>query len=308
MREILCEGQFRVTKLKKVSWLIMAGLLVLFFSDCNRQDRIEQAFRQYQTRAIVRDSKGNRFRVEDYRLAFSDDGGGTWIGVSTIPSMGYAAWGYSLACGDDDVFYFAQVGVGRGKKAIYVSRSSDGGRTWIGTVVANDEIWAQRTDPKLACKGENVFVVWLERGGRGAAGLARPSGIYFSRSFDGGRTWDEDTWLREGEDGSITVAEDGTIYLAYVGSERLNIIYLSYSDDNGGNWHSETTGERLMIIEEPYVIPAGPTIYLFCQAVLPSLSNVDIGAKIDYQTYYLTSKDRGKSWSNMVELKEEGGD
>ena len=297
-----------MTKQKKISWLIMAGLLALFSSECGRQDRIEQALRQYQSRSVVKDSKGDLFRVEDYRLSSSDDGGRTWIGVSTIPALGYAAWGYSLACGDDDVLYFAQVGVGRGKKAIYVSRSLDGGRTWIDPTEANDEMWAQRTDPKLACKGENVFVVWLERGGRGPAGLARPSGVYFTCSFDGGRSWDENIWIRGGEDHSIIVGEDGTIYLTYLGSKELNIIYLTYSDDNGRTWHSETTSERLMIIKEPYVILSGSTLYLLCQAALPSFSPVDLGAETDLQTYYLTSKDGGRSWSNMVELKEEGGD
>jgi len=297
-----------MTRLKGVSWIIIAGMLVVFCSECGRQDTIDQALKQYQSRNVVRDSEGNLFRVEDYHLTYSEDGGRTWMAASTISALGYAVWGHSLVCGDDDVLYFAQAGAGKGRKAIYVSRSLDGGRTWTVPVVANDKTWAQRTDPKLACKGENIFIVWLERGERGAPGLVRPSGIYFSRSFDGGRTWDEDTWLREGEDGSVTVAEDGTIYLTYVGSEKLSIVYLSYSDDNGRSWHSETTGERLMIIKEPYVIPIGRTIYLFCQAVLPSLSHVDLAAEIDFQTYYMTSKDRGKSWSSMVEFKEEGVD
>lgn len=295
-------------KLKKVSWLIMVGMLVLFSSECDRQDRIEQALRQYQSRTVVRNSKGKLFRVEDYRLTSSDDGGRTWIGLSTIPSMGYAVWGYSLACGDDDVLHFAQVGVGKGKKAVYVSRSLDGGKTWIGPVVANDEIWAQREDPEIISKGEKVFVVWVERSERGPTGVVRPSGVYFSCSFDGGRSWDEDAWLREGEDPSIVVGEDRTIYLTYVGSKRLNIIYISYSENNGRSWNSETTGERLVIIKEPYVIPVGSTLYLFCQAVVPSFAHITPGARLDYQTYYLTSNDRGKSWSNMIEWKEEGRD
>lgn len=296
-----------MTKLKRLSWLTVAGMLTLFCSECGRQDGVRRALRQYQSRNVVKNSKGNLFRVADYRLTYSEDGGKTWTKAGTIPALGYAVWGYSLACGEYDVLYFAQAGWGKGTKAIYVSRSSDGGRTWTDPIEANDETEAQRTDPEIACRGENVFVVWQETGG-GPAEMSRPSGIYFSSSFDGGRTWDEDIWIRGGEDPSIIVGEDGNIYLTYVGGEKLNIMYISYSEDNGRSWHSETTGERLMIIKEPYVVLVGSTLYLFCQAALPSLSMVDLGSEIDFQTYYMTSKDRGKSWRTMVELKQEGGD
>jgi len=281
----------------------MCALFTALICGCGKERGIEQVLSQYESRTMGLDSKGTLYRVKDYRLSFSEDNGKTWTESGAIPSRGYAVWGHSLACGEEGVFYFAQIGTGKGKKAVYVSKSVDGGMTWTPPTVANDDVWAQRVHPRIVVKGREVFAVWQELTQRSPTGEGRPSGVYFSGSFDGGMSWTEDTWIRGGEDVWITIGEDGIIYLTYLGGDRHNIIYLSYSEDKGRSWNSETTGELgLIVVKEPYAISVGGCVYLFFQTTKLTSIHLVPGAKLDYEMYYLETDDKGKSWSRMISL------
>ena len=292
---------------------LIGCLLILFFSSCGGES--ELFLEQYERRNAIKDNEGNQYKVVyeskdrcDICVYKSTDGQ-NWNKIGTIPSHGYEGykvWGYSLTCEDNNILSFVYVGIGKGGKTIYFSKSLDNGSTWTEPVAVNDDIQAQRSYPKITSKGENIFIAWLEENERSSIEGGKPSGIYFSSSSDGGRSWNENSWIREGEDFWITVVENETICLTYVGGKMQNIGYLSYSRDRGKNWQTETTGELSTMVREPYTIVKNGLIYLIFQGTIPTTVHFRPGTSLNHQVYYLKSADRGKSWSRIIRLREKG--
>lgn len=295
--------------------LNFAGYLsVLFLLGCS--ERSEFLLNCYKERNVVKDSKGNQYKViykskfpHGYGcdvIVYESADGKKWNEIGAIPTHGYETyenWGYFLTCGENDILYFVCAGTGKGKKAIYFSKSIDNGRTWTKPIAVNDDIYAQRNCPKIASKGKNIFIAWLEEPEIILTGEHRPSGIYLCSSSDGGESWSKEVWVGKGEDFWIVVTEE-ILYLTYVGGRRKNIIFISYSKDRGINWHTKTTGELLMMVKEPYLISSGNTIYLVFQGTRPTFSAVISGfKKLKYEIYYLKSDDQGKNWSKIEKIK-----
>jgi len=297
--------KFRIKASAIALSLIIGGLLALFFSGCTQKSELLLA--QYEERDVVKDDEGNQYKVvyknkfpQGYGcdiFIYKSTDGQSWHKIGAIPSSGYQAykvWGYSLAWGDG-VLYFVCVGTGKGKKAVYFSKSLDNGSTWTDPKAINDDIWAQRSSPKISIKGKNIFVAWLEKSERGPSGKGRPSGLYFCSSSDGGENWHKNIWIRQSEDFWITPGEDETVYLAYVGGKRQNIIYLSYSEDGEREWHTETPGELPLLVKGPYIAFRDGRIYLIFQGARPSIADIIPGSGLNYQVYCIESRDRGKN-------------
>lgn len=309
----------KIFKIKRTIGLILiVGSLVLSLSGCG--EKREFFLSQYRGRNLVMDSDGNQYRIAfktkfphgygDEISVYKSTDGQNWERVSTIPAFGYEVyevWGYSLVSDGRNTLGFVYIGTGKGKKAVYFTKSLDNGNTWTKPVPVNDDIRAQRNYPEIAIREKNIFVAWLEESEGSVFGEGRPSGIYFCSSDDGGENWSEDVRLREGEDISIKVGPDGGIWLVYVGGKRQNIIYLSYSKDNGKNWYSETTGELPVMVKDPYIAFAGRSIYLIFQGARPNISHLIPGSKLDYYVYYLKSDDEGRRWSKMIKIEGKGG-
>ncbi|RLG31612.1 hypothetical protein DRN98_06445 [Methanosarcinales archaeon] len=304
------------SKIKAVVGLSLIGyLLGFFFSGCGGKKEVFVS--QYKGRSIAKDSRGNQYKiVYKSRPSYGSDifvyksgDGQNWKEMGRIPSYGYEtyeAWGYSLAYDEDkNILGFVCIGTGKGKKAVYFTKSLDNGKTWSNPVPINDDIWAQRTYPKIAIKGENIFVAWVEESESFSSKKERPSGIYFCSSYDFGESWSENVWVRGGEDFWIEADPEGGVYLAYVGGRNQNIIYLSYSEDKGKTWHTQTTDELPMVVRELYITLAGKSLYLIFQGVRPNVSHLIVGINPDYELYYLKSEDKGKTWSKITRLKEE---
>jgi len=287
--------------------LIFLGV-VLFLSGCRRES--DFLLTGYRKRNLVQDGKGNQYRIvfkervlygSEISVYRSTDGKG-WERVSRIPIPEhevYEAWGYSLVSDGRNTFALVYIGTGKGKKAVYFTKSLDNCNTWTEPVPVNEDVPAQRNYPVIAMEGKNIFVAWSEEKETAVSGECRASGIYFCSSNDGGENWGEDIRIGEGEDLSIGVGPDGTIWLVYVGGERKNIIFLSCSKDRGKNWHTETTGELPVMVREPHIIFAGRTIYLIFQGASPAVFR-----PLEYHVFYLKSEDGGKSWSKIIRIKE----
>jgi hypothetical protein len=286
---------------------LFAALLAASSVGCSREAELAELLLRYERRYRAFDSNGVEYNVEEYHLRRSVDKGRTWVDLGAIPARGYPAWGYALACGGDDVLHFVHVGSGKGKKAVFVSRSSDGGTTWTDPEAVNDEAWAQRSDPTIVTRGGEMVVAWTERSERGPSGDDRPGGVYVTCSRNGGLGWDDDRWMREGEDCCLSVGEDGSVYLAYIGGELGSVVYVSYSDDGGRSWHSETPGELKMVMKEPYALSMGKRLYLIFKGARPSLAHLSYSKDIEYETYFRHSSDRGETWSGVVELEKKVG-
>jgi hypothetical protein len=267
---------------------------------------IDELHHIYRTRRTARSPEGALYRLEGYDLFRSVNDGKSWNRLGTLPARGYPVWGTSLACGAEGVLFFVHVGTGKGKKAVYISMSSDEGATWTNPSTVNDEDWAQRTDPTVVARGSDVFVAWEERSQRGPAGGERPGGIYVTHSENGGLDWGQDIWMREGEDCWISVGDDGTVYLTYIGGERHDILYVSYSEDNGTTWRSVATKEIRMVINEPCVVAAAGKLHIFFRGARPTFAHLSPGTKLDYQVYCIMSEDKGSTWSSITEVGKKG--
>ena len=269
----------------------LVSLLCALCFGCSGSLDTNELLRMYKGRTTVSTAQGVLYRLEDYDLLKSDDTGRNWSRVGSVPARGYPVWGAALSCGADDVLHFAHVGTAEGKKAVYISTSSDGGETWTGPTAVNDDAWAQRTDPTVVAGGRDVFVAWEERSQRDPSDGERPGGIYVTRSRDGGVEWGQDTWMREGEDCWLSLADNGTLYLVYIGGEKHNILYVSYSEDRGKTWRSEATGEvGMMVIREPCALSASGTLYLVFQGARPTFAHLSPGKKLDYQVHSILDR------------------
>lgn len=181
--------------------LIIRGyLLVVSFSGWGSKNEL---LKRYGEQNAAKDEEGNQYKTVckskfpqdygEYIFLYKSTDGQNWDKIGEIPTDGYEyyeAWGYSFAYGGKGVFGGVFIGIGKGKKAVYFSKSVDNGITWSKPVPINDDITGQRSSPKIAIKGKNIFVTWIEES------KERPSGIYFCSSYDGGKSWGKNVWRR----------------------------------------------------------------------------------------------------------------
>lgn len=207
--------------------------------------------------------------------AVSRDGGATWsravspFGTCARDVGAGAAPGYErvsdpwVTFAPNGVAFQSALAVDRdGTSAVLVSRSTDGGETWAapqtlirGTAGSgfNDKesITADPTDPNL------VYAIWnrtppalRRRADQPRGGRAPPGQIIFSRSTNGGATWEPARVIRE-VDGTavgnqIAVLPDGTLVDVFTligrgeqGSGRAAQTIIR-SSDKGGTWSAPT--------------------------------------------------------------------
>lgn len=127
-------------------------------------------------------------------FATSNDSGKTWASGSIPPAPGSI-----FTFGDPSVdhdrlgnFYYAGLGANAaGQSTIQVNKSTDGGRTWSAASIVQqdnggDKEWiAVGKDPTVPSR-DNVYVSWTSFQASGAQ-------LRFSRSIDGGTTWQTQT-------------------------------------------------------------------------------------------------------------------
>ena len=283
------------------------------------------------------------------RTGYSFDGGRSWR--RTAPTFSHCAGGNAANGGDyerasDPWVSFGPTGVANqislsfdnytSHQAILASRSLDGGRTWSrpATLTAvplgkntdfvdKESITADPRDPHL------VYAVW-DRLITNAAGTATVTGnTEFTRSTDGGRTWEPVRILFDPGIGNQTIANQivvgphGTLYNVAARIDDTDnpapadfSVIVSRSYDKGRTWTAPVTVSRLGtvgvvepatgqpvrsgdVIPDIAVAPNG-TLYVVWQDARFSGGTVD-------QIVLSSSSDGGRTWTAPV-LASNSGD
>jgi hypothetical protein len=139
-----------------------------------------------------------------------------------------------------------------------VSRSTDSGQTFGSPVRAGEAKWKLDGCPLkrtvIATDGDHVYTAWFTAG-------VEPGGVYFSRSRDGGRSFQPEVALHPAaavsDAPSLAVAPGGRVMVAWhakaVGERR---VFLRMSDDHGASF-----GE-VIEVPGPATVAAYPEIVL----------------------------------------------
>jgi PKD repeat protein len=251
-----------------------------------------------------------------YYVSF--DGGNSWPGdgiidISTIPDAS-AAGDPAIAIHDIHNVYFSYITFSRSSIAggVAVSKSNDGGLTWLAPVVV---AWNSATefqdkeylavDTTGSIFDGNVYITWTR--------FANDAPIYFSRSTDGGVTFSDPFQISDpsydSNQGSLpVVGPDGVIYVAWLNFDTGSIRMVKST--NGG----QSFGDPFPvadITQIPSPLPGGgfrdnsfPTM-----AVDPVNGNIFIAwsdfRNGDADIYFTRSTNGGSTWSEAVRINDD---
>ena len=228
-----------------------------------------------------------------------------------------------LAAASDGSMYYAGIAFERtvaGPSAIFVAKSTDGGRNWPsrdiriisyygdGVSSFHDKEWIT-VDPNNG----NIYCVWA------MFSLYSASNIMFSRSTDGGNTWSPETIISEYTQGSfgnqgtgISVDNSGKIHIIWIDFDDNEMLYVT-SDDYGSSFTNPSPIANVSPVPYP---PEGGS---YRTPTLPALG-VDIsGTKSDGNLYacwndnangdadavMIYSHDNGESWSELLVVNDD---
>jgi hypothetical protein len=164
------------------------------------------------------------------------------------------------------------------KSALRFIRSADSGRTWSEPRTVNDgtEFGSHNFHALTAAPDGSLLATWLDaRRGK--------SGVWMSRSTDGGRTWEANRPIYSDPTcpccrTSVAVAGDGTIYFAWraILPGDVRDVVVTRSTDGGASW------------AEPVPARADGWVYPGCPHAGPSL---EVDAKGDVHVAWWTGKE-----------------
>jgi hypothetical protein len=164
------------------------------------------------------------------------------------------------------------------KSALRFIRSVDSGRTWSPPRTVNDgtEFGSHNFHALTSAPDGSLLATWLEaRKGK--------SGVWMSRSTDGGRTWEPNRPIYVDPTcpccrTSVAVAGDGTIYVAWraILSGDVRDVVVTRSSDGGRTW------------SQPVRTRADGWVYPGCPHAGPSL---EVDARGDVHVGWWTGKE-----------------
>jgi hypothetical protein len=186
---------------------------------------------------------GRRFPLAALRFIRSTDGGAAWtppVSVTDDADFGTHNFHALLAAGDGTL-YVAWLDSRNGKSAAFVTRSTDGGRTWAANhpVASTEACPCCRTALAAASDGA-VYVAWREV----FPGNVRD--IVIARSDDHGLTFGApvrvhaDNWVYNGcphAGPSVQVDSAGRVHVAWwTGKQGAAGVAYARSDDRAATW------------------------------------------------------------------------
>jgi hypothetical protein len=182
------------------------------------------------------------------------------------------------------------------KSALRFIRSADSGRTWSDPRTVNDgtEFGSHNFHALTAAPDGSLLATWLDaRQGK--------SGVWMSRSTDGGRTWEADRPIYSDPTcpccrTAVAVAGDGTIYVAWraILPGDVRDVVVTRSSDGGKTWASPVRARS-----DDWVYPgcphAGPSLEVDAKGAVHVAWWT--GKEGEAGVYYAKSADDGKSFA-----------
>ena len=170
------------------------------------------------------------------RDAYASD---SWSEPRLLPREGATAGSAPAILADGagtlHVVYAAPLNEGRG---IYYTRSDDSGESWAAAAQLCDAVgagWAMVDHPALAVDAAGTLHVAWTRGS--SAGPFAPQGIYYARSFDGGKSWSKPQQMVEGRvDWPRLAATPAGVHLLWAELAGRHAWTERISPDGGATW------------------------------------------------------------------------
>jgi hypothetical protein len=220
--------------------------------------------------AVGKEVPGERFPKSALRFIRSTNAGRTWSDPRTVnDGTDFGSHNFhALTAAPDGSILATWLDARRGKSGVWMSRSTDGGRTWE----ANRPIYTDPTCPccrtAVAIAGDGtIYVAWRAI----LAGDVRD--VVVTRSSDGGKSWAppvrarSDDWVYPGcphAGPSLEVDANGGVHVAWwTGKEGEAGVYYAKSTDGAKTFASQpiATGSRARPAHVQLAV-AGASVYL----------------------------------------------
>jgi hypothetical protein len=191
---------------------------------------------------------------------------------------------------------------------IYFSRSTDGGTTFLPSIriddTGSDSSWQLNSAIGCTKSGDSVYVAWYDS----RHGNTTQYDIYFSRSIDGGQTFEPNIIVNDTAgmapsiqtDPSLWVSNSGAIYIVW--QDLRNGYYQIYCDKSidGGisfNQDRKVSDDSCPAIGPSVAVDDSERIYVAWQDVRNSGTS-------EYDIYFSYSSDSGNTFSEDVRVND----
>jgi hypothetical protein len=246
---------------------------------------------------------GPGFRVG---FSYSTDNGKTWspnilMDPTTPGNLQSDPW---LVTDADDNAYFVFLDWNAETSGIGVAKTTDGGATWLPTVQASDTTGGF-DDKETACIDAegNLYIVWDFYADAG------PTDMRFTKSIDGGATFQATTPILTPYIPYITCLPNGTLFVTTdewqgLGGTPSQDIWISRSNDGGVTW-SPQINVTPYEADEVGIIDVVDTdsqnnIYVAYSAGTWDFTGITLPTANYTEIYVTKSTDGGSTWSSPV--------
>lgn len=249
---------------------------------------------------------GRRFPAAALRFVRSTDGGAHWSKpVSVTDDSTFGSHNFeALYAGPDGALYASWLDGRTGKSTVYMTRSTDGGQSWMPNVrvTAGEACPCCRTAMASGPDGV-LYLAWRKV----FPGNVRD--VVVARSADRGTSWEEpvrahaDDWVFDGcphAGPSMQVDAKGRLHIAWwTGKQGAAGVWYAHSDDGARSFSNPTA---LGVAE--FSRPAHVQMALGGQGRL--IATWDDGTLATPRIVVRTSKDGGEHWSETATLSDSG--
>lgn len=255
---------------------------------------------------VAKDVPGRRFPASALRFVRSVDGGAHWtqpVTVTDDSTFGSHNF-HALYAASDGVLYASWLDGRAGKSAVFMTHSTDGGRTWMKNVrvTSGEACPCCRTAMTSGTDG-TVYVAWRQV----FPGNVRD--IVVARSTTHGETWDEptrvhaDNWVFDGcphAGPSLQTDANGRVHVAWwTGKQGSAGVWYAHTDDRA---HTFSSAEPLGVAE--FSRPAHVQLALGDGGRV--IATWDDGTTNDRRIVARVSANGGSSWGSTVALSDSG--
>ena len=255
---------------------------------------------------VTRLEPGRRFPAAALRFVRSTDGGAHWSApVSVTDDSTFGSHNFqALYAGHDGMLYASWLDGRMGKSTVFMTRSSDGGKTWSPNLrVSNGEACPCCRTTMASAPDGTLYLAWR----RVFPGNVRD--IVVAKSTDHGASWQEpvrahaDDWVFDGcphAGPSLQVDGAGHVHIAWwTGKQGAAGVWYARSDDAG-----RTFGTPVALGVAEFSRPAHVQLALGGKDRL--VAAWDDGTLATPRIVVRTSTDGGAKWSAPATLSDSG--